>query len=346
MTLSKVYLELTNRCNLSCSICYRRSWDEKPEDMSPHLFDRVVADLDAIGSVRAIVLGGIGEPTCAPLVGRAMEELGDYHLTLTTNGLDLGNALVEAMVAQLDRLVVSIDGTHETFRKVRGGSLDAVLGNIIKINQLKKDRCSNLPQMAIQFVISQDTVADVMAMVDLAASLQVHTLMLVNLIPQHGDNAHKILYTRYENLEMARLFGKLVSYSGRRGINVVLPSYELRTERRCVFVESDSTLIGATGDVVPCYRLAHTYREYVFGRGKTVLKHAFGNVGQESLETIWKSPAYASFRHAVRHQLYPSCPDCDLVDGCDLVRDTSADCYAGTPSCADCLWARRIAYCP
>lgn len=346
MPLSKVYLELTNRCNMSCSICFRQSWDESPQDMSAELFDQLVAGIAGIESVKSVVFGGIGEPTCAPLLPRALAVLARYHLTLTTNGLGIDDALLGAIVASIDRLVVSMDGMHEKFAKIRGAELDRILEGIARLNQLKAKQAGHLPQLALQLVISRDSIDDIFNMVDLARKLNIHLLMVTNLIPQTPENAQKILYTRYENREMAILFRKLVSYAGRKGVSLQVPHYQLKTERRCSFVEGDATLVGADGGVFPCYRFSHSYREYVFGRGKTVLKHAFGDVGEESLSKIWESPAYASFRDSVRHNLYPSCIDCDLADGCDMVRDTSTDCYAGAPSCADCLWARRIAYCP
>ena len=289
MSLKKIYLELTNRCNMSCSICYRKSWDESPRDMSPELFDRLAPDMLATESLQAVVLGGIGEPTCAPLLARAMEVLGRYHLTLTTNGLDISDALLRTMVACTDRLVFSIDGLHERFARIRGADLDRILDNITKVNRLKAQQAVQAPQVAVQFVLSRDSVDDIFKVVDLAQSLNLHVLMLVNLIPQTLENAQKTLYTRYENRELALLFRKVVSYAGRKGVNLQLPHYELKTERRCGFVDGDATLVGADGGVFPCYRFSHSYREYVFGRGKTVQKYAFGNVNAESLNQIWEA---------------------------------------------------------
>lgn len=346
MPLSKVYLELTNRCNLSCSICFRRVWDESPRDMSAELFERLAADLLGMGTVKSVVLGGMGEPTCAPLLARALAMLARYHLTLTTNGLDIDDALLAAVVSSVDQLVISMDGLHERFASIRGAELQRVLETIARLNQLKAKHAASRPQLALQLVISRDSIDDIFNLVDLAGRLNVQVLMVSNLIPQTPENAPKILYSRYENRDMALLFRKLVSYAGRKGVSLQLPHYQLKTERRCSFVDAGATLVGADGEVFPCYRFSHSYREYVFGRAKTVLKHSFGNVGEESLGTIWESPSYASFRGSVRHNLYPSCIDCELADGCDMVRDTSTDCYAGTPSCADCLWARKIAYCP
>lgn len=67
---------------------------------------------------------------------------------------------------------------------------------------------------------------------------------------------------------------------------------------------------------------------------------------ENSLEDIWNSKAYSQFRKTIYYNLYPSCIDCDLVEGCDMVKSTEVDCYGISPSCADCLWARKFVICP
>ncbi|MCX5902972.1 MAG: hypothetical protein NTV89_05755 [Proteobacteria bacterium] len=43
--LKKVYLEVTNRCNLECRMCIRRTWDEPVGQMEAGTFRRVIAGL-------------------------------------------------------------------------------------------------------------------------------------------------------------------------------------------------------------------------------------------------------------------------------------------------------------
>lgn len=61
---------------------------------------------------------------------------------------------------------------------------------------------------------------------------------------------------------------------------------------------------------------------------------------------IWNSLEYSNFRGRITNNLYPSCIDCDLVDGCDYAKNEKVDCYALSPSCGDCLWSRQFATCP
>jgi tungsten cofactor oxidoreducase radical SAM maturase len=346
MTLQKLYLELTNKCNLNCSICYRRSWNEKPLDMDPELFSKIIKEISHMNKLNSVVLGGIGEPTCAPLIYEAIRALGHYHLTLTTNAMDIDNVLLDLIVRRVNLVMVSIDGLHENFVKIRNANLDVIIKNIDRINRLKENTAKSSPYIGIQFVLSKDNADDIFKMIDLADTLKAHVLVVSNLLPQSRENADRILYTRYENKQGKLLFDKAIKYSFKKGIKLVLPNYELKTERRCSFVEDQSAFIDAGGQMVPCYRLSHTYREYVFGREKTVLKHSFGSLYENDLENIWESSEYSHFRSVVRNNRYPSCIDCDYVEGCDLVKDTSYDCYTGSPSCSDCLWARKYIICP
>src|SRR5574340_838473 len=44
--LAKVYIEPTNRCNLTCRTCMRNTWDEPLGTMSDQVFDRIIAGTD------------------------------------------------------------------------------------------------------------------------------------------------------------------------------------------------------------------------------------------------------------------------------------------------------------
>lgn len=346
MSLKKIYLELTNDCNMNCKICYRHSWNEKIENMNPILFQKIKNDIKAFESVETIVLGGIGEPTYAPLICQAIEELQSYELILTTNAFNLSADLLRLIVLNVDKVMISLDGMHENFLRIRGNSLAVILNNITNLMGLKHKMHNTGLQIGIQFVISKDNVNDILDVIDLVNDLNIHSLVLVNLIPQTKSNADKIYYTRYENKEAALHFKKILSYSSKKGVNVRFPNYELKTERRCSFMDDEAVFITSSGDVVPCYRMSHTYKEFVFGREKTVWKHSFGNVSEKSLGDIWFSKEYVSFRNYVSNNKYPSCIDCDLVEGCTIVNDSATDCYAGSPSCADCLWSRNFTSCP
>jgi MoaA/NifB/PqqE/SkfB family radical SAM enzyme len=366
--VEKVYLELTSKCNLNCTMCYRRAWRHLTEDMSEEVLDMSLEQIKALPSVKEVVIGGIGEPLYHPAVGRVMRELKDRYLFLTTNGTIMNGSLAKNIVECVDHVVISVDGLSDTYYSIRRFPLEKVIENIRLLNEVRagstdktsasvsqyeatmldkyRERGADIPPMlSFQMVLSKANRDEVFGVVDLASSLNVSQVILSNILPASNDAADLILYKLHGNEELNAFFHRIRNYAHKAGIVVLFPAYELKTERRCRFVEDQTAMITASGDVAPCYRLAHDGKEIVFGREKDVFAHSFGSIMEKPLNEIWDSAPYTNYRMAVYNNRYPSCPDCDLIDGCDMVATTEVDCYGYMPTCADCLWSRRLIYC-
>jgi len=345
MPIRKLYLELTDCCNLNCAMCYRRSWDKSSGNMTEATFERVLESVSGLEELKEIVLGGIGEPTMSPLFLRAVEAFEKFGLVITTNGIIDENTKIVAMAEKASRIIFSIDGLEEHFYNIRGAGLEQVCNTIRSIQQIKSRRRSQLPEIYIQFVLSADNMGELPGVMGLAAELKVRGLIVSNLIPMTGEDSGKILYSRYQNDEIKRYLGMICREALKAGLQVSLPFCELKTERRCSFAETDAVFVCASGEISPCHRLSHRYEEYVLGRKKKVQPFSFGNIESKSLRELWDSPAYAGFRDMLKCGRYPSCIDCDYSDGCDFVRSSEMDCNCNTPACGDCLWSRGIAVC-
>lgn len=125
-----------------------------------------------------------------------------------------------------------------------------------------------------------------------------------------------------------------------------LPRLHWGAERRCRFVQDRAVVVGWDGNVSPCYALSHNYTYFAIdGRKKRVNRYILGNVNEHPLAETWMSEEYVRFRSEVREFHFPSCPDCDLRETCDL-RERNEGCWGLNPSCADCLWAQDIVRCP
>ncbi len=346
MPLRKLYLELTSRCNLDCSMCYRGTWSDAEADMAPELYESIKAQ--ALGSPEpgAVVLGGIGEPSASPLFADALESFGGRRLVVTSNGVGYGDGLVEAVARRAELFMVSVDGLEDTYRRIRGAALGEATSTMARV--LDTRRRAGLPgsNVGVQFVLSRDNAADAEGVIGLAASLRARLVVVSHILPQTPEQDASAMYGRVAPDDAKRLFAALRAKAMRLGVALTLPNLEPRTERRCAFIEDDAAVVTADGRVAPCYRLAHGYPEYVLGRRKDVLAHSFGDAAKASLASVWADRAYEDFRRTIYANRYPSCIDCDLVDGCDLCRDTSSDCHSGQPSCADCPWSRGFTLCP
>lgn len=346
MSLEKVYMEITNQCNLNCNICYRSNWKEKIINMSYDLIDKCYNDIRKIDSIKTIVLGGIGEPMNHKLFNEVIDKYSDYNLILTTNGTLFNENINDKIVDKINKVVISVDGIKKTHEKIRNCNFDLILDNINSLNKHIKNKRLNNITISIQSVLSKENINELFDIIDLACALNISELIVSNLVPQNQLSANIITYSKYKNNEIMSLFNKARNYSFRKGLNVKFPNYELKTERRCNFIDNNSTYIKSNGDIVPCYRFSHHGKEFIFGREKYVNAFSFGNIIDKSLIDIWESKIYENFRKIVYNNHYPSCIDCDLSDGCDLAKNSDVDCYGIQPSCGDCLWSRRMVFCP
>jgi len=87
--LKRVYVEVTNRCNLNCSTCMRNVWDVQYGYMSSETFEEILASFQDLAHKPELFLGGYGEPLSHPdileMIGQA-RKLG-HRVSLITNGI-------------------------------------------------------------------------------------------------------------------------------------------------------------------------------------------------------------------------------------------------------------------
>ncbi|MEZ4219738.1 MAG: radical SAM protein [Polyangiaceae bacterium] len=113
-----VHVDVTNACNAACITC----WDHSPLLTQPRsaqwkrmrmegaVFRRLIEELDALGSLQAVILSGMGDPLVHPEIydfARVVKDRGK-HLTLLTN---LVAADIERLaLSQVDQLLVGVHG--------------------------------------------------------------------------------------------------------------------------------------------------------------------------------------------------------------------------------------------
>jgi tungsten cofactor oxidoreducase radical SAM maturase len=343
--LKKVYVELTNNCNLECKICYRHQWTDSPADMPEDIWKQLIGQVKSIHSVETIVLGGMGEPLMSPFFAETVTALRDKEMWITTNAMMFREKLIPELLAMIDLFIVSIDGMESRMISDRGVEFSQIIDSIDFLNDLKKNYGLQKPALDVQFVATRQNIDDIFPLMDVLAEKDVRYLVISHLMPQDLQQSEDILYQRYDNQETKKLFHAIRNYSFKKGLRVIFPETELKTERRCDFISNNATYITSGGLVVPCYRLSHQGREVVFGRSKTLRRFSFGQIMEHHLEEIWNSQEYSRFRQKIFNNHYPSCPDCDLVEGCSLINDVDFDCHGDEPNCADCLWSRKFVFC-
>ncbi len=132
--LSSVNLELTNHCNLRCTICPVNTTMRRPKGfMDPALFRRVIDDNPQLDFVLAFQWG---EPLLHPQFFELVRYAADrgVRTMITSNGTHLSPENRRALLdCGLERITFSVDGDHATHRAIRDYDLDVLRRDVLAL---------------------------------------------------------------------------------------------------------------------------------------------------------------------------------------------------------------------
>jgi len=348
--IRKIYIESTTLCNLNCRTCVRNIWGDGLGNMSGETFDHLAQSLDDLPQLESVTFAGFGEPLIHPQILEMIETMRrrDLEVNISSSGLLLSEKIARGLIRLgVERITISIDGVKpETYAGVRGAMLAQVLNNVHRLNEIKHRLGVVKPLVAIEFVALKSNQAEVKDLAELARQLNATHVLVSNVLAYTEDMHDEMLYGYEPRSPFAPAGWPVKTGDWIMWGTLDLPRMHWTAERRCKFVQDNAVVVGWDGGVSPCYALCHNYDYFALdGKNKHVNRHVLGNVNEQSLADIWMAEDYARFRSDVRAFHFPSCPDCDLRDSCDL-REVNEGCWGPNPSCADCLWAQDIIRCP
>jgi tungsten cofactor oxidoreducase radical SAM maturase len=346
----KLYIEATTRCNLQCRTCIRNVWEDPQALMSMETFHCLHSCLEMLPDLKRVIFSGFGESLTHPRILDMIEMIRSHEIavTIATNGLLLNPKISSELVRLgVDRVMISIDGGEpETFADIRGTLLSQIIENICNLNEAKQQLHSLYPSIGMEFVALRSNVAELEQVSRIAQLLNVSRILVSHVLPYTKELRDEVLYG-YEPVPPF----KTISWAQRADAWIMwatqdFPRMHWGANRLCRFVQNHALVVGWDGGVSPCYALSHNYRYFAIdGREKQVNRYILGNVNEQTLAETWMSEDYVRFRNEVKGYHFPSCPNCDLRETCDL-RGQNKGCWGWNPSCADCLWAQDIVRCP
>lgn len=338
-TIEKLYIELTNRCNLSCKMCFRMNFNDPIGMMSKTTLNNLVHSIDALENLRSVLIGGAGEPLLhtelRPLV-RSLKEK-PIQLSIQTNGILLREHMEFFLSSGVDRIIISYEPGELGHTEVL-----SVYDLVERLIRDRDQRRLGKPLISLESVITEGCGESLNSVVERFLEIGVNELILTNLLPVREQYKSKALFLERHG---ERLLERIVN-TARGRAHLLLPYMSLRTERHCSFVESNATVIRHDGKVSPCLRFLHSGVEHILERPQEIPAYSFGSINERELSLIWNSRDYLWFRYSVSHSQYPSCIDCSFNHGCAYVASASTDCWGNVPSCGNCLWSRNIVVCP
>jgi len=364
--LTKIYVEPTNRCNLNCVTCIRRSWEESYEDLAWSAYQALIDGLADFPDAKTITFAGFGEPLCHPrfpdMIRLAYEN--GRRTEMTSNALLLSQSMAEMLIdAGLDQLTVSIDGTtSESLDAVRPGALLEKIMENVKGIRLRSEKKRSAPlTIGIEFVATKRNIHELPALQKIAEDIQASYVIVSNVLPYTAEFQDEILYslepTSYEGQGDARnphwhipkmdwnpkTMESIAAVASERSNLGYLDINLNQRNNYCPFIRPGSLALSCHGYVSPCPPLLHSYTCYVRGWKKSFRRCEYGSLKEQSLKSIWEQADYAAFRERVRKFEFSPCVDCG---GCEDSEKNEKDCQGNPfPVCGDCLWARGVLRC-
>lgn len=159
--LTSLIIEPTNTCNLRCTFCFvTEGMTREGGFMDLELFKKVI---DETPDLEHLCMHNWGEP----LLHKDIFKMFDYaaaagikYLVMNTNGTLLTPKMIDRIVdSPLNIIRFSIDGSRETFKRIRGVELDKIEQNILKLKKKKEARRPGL-SMGVVFTVEEDTQED------------------------------------------------------------------------------------------------------------------------------------------------------------------------------------------
>jgi MoaA/NifB/PqqE/SkfB family radical SAM enzyme len=368
--IRRVYIEVTNKCNLNCSTCMRNVWDVQYGHMTEETFDRILSGLGRFGETPELFFGGYGEPLSHPnilsMIERAKQQ--GHHVSLITNGILLTETVASRLIdLHLDMIWVSLDGaSSECYSDVRlGDALPTVIENLVHLRSLKYQRCgyslwSGYPKLGIAFVAMRRNIHDLGEVIRLGTRLGAVEFSISNVLAHNKELLDENLYMRSLDMVAGQEIRPTVHLPLMdmqpktldalcdilKGMNQLELSGALINQNtdRCPFVDRGSLTVRWDGKVSPCLPLLYTHKHFLGDRERTSREYFVGDVRQKDLSDIWNDASYRELRSRLQDFDFSPCAFCN---SCEMANENLEDCFGNLqPTCGGCLWARGLIRCP
>jgi uncharacterized radical SAM superfamily Fe-S cluster-containing enzyme len=208
-------IPITSACNMKCPICYTINRNDGAFFLTRAEMDRILDRLCEGGETPDIINFTGGEPTLHPLLAHFLEACGErgiQRLTVSTNGLRLGEEEYVAQLAELDaRVVIS----HHTLRPDRDRMMsarDTVRAKTEALAVLERHGVATTLLPSIARGVNDDeigTLFDLVVEKEYIRSLELHTLAFTGAGGAGFDRAARItvpdLHARLEEATGGRV---------------------------------------------------------------------------------------------------------------------------------------------
>ena len=259
-------IELVNRCNLSCIMCYTQNHDGPKSVLPMDTIEAMLQEGQKHG-LPALVIGGGSEGLLYKPMQDVIEsavENGVMDIFFASNGVLMTEKVADYLIEnKVSRCWISLDAaTPETFKTIRGkDELDLIEKNIRRLCEMKKERGAVFPNVRVSFCVQQQNVHERELFVEKWQG-----------IVDHIDFQQ---LTNFDQIDELFEKGDVE--------NPPTPPADVDLDNPVCQYPFNSLNVWANGDVTPCCNF--------FGR-----KLVIGNANTNSLKEIWDGAPMAEIR--------------------------------------------------
>jgi len=297
--LTKLFLHLTNECNLRCIHCHRSSGLQMKNEMLKNDFVRVVREFADLDGTTLVITGG--EPLLKKEtlyeVTREARNGGIKEIVITSNGTIISNRDIRLLNKYDAKVAVSLDGaTASIHDNIRGrGTFGSTTKNIIKLVKAGVDT-------SIETTLMKLNMNEAEQIIYTARNLGVGTVAFsFVMIKGRAEKNRQLL--ALNNKDILSVSEVIRETSERAKVKTNIESFWLKSKRveKRIMCGAGITMlsIGANGDVYPCQSLHEEF-----------LKS--GNVQGQNLKKIWNNSGVLEKFRKMSVLDIEGCRNCDL----------------------------------
>jgi radical SAM protein with 4Fe4S-binding SPASM domain len=327
-------VEITNRCNLKCSMCRLRTSDSPSNFDNGHMDEKVWKKVAEIAeNVNHVGICGYGEPLCNPKFIDHLKDIDRMGVatSFSTNGTALTESIAEALsgLKHLDSINVSVDSPDpDIYHKIRGGDLNRTIRGL----KFLIDNIDRPEKITISSVVMRSNLLSLTELPKFLSNMGLKKLILQKFVEWNPDNNEEGLINKanlkkiIENIEFTcknlniglevvpALKNDLIEPSTQEDIEV---SNSKCVTKQC-YLPWEIPFINREGLVFPCCFTSHEYM--------------MGDLKENSFDEIWTGDRFQTFRKNLLDGVsMPSiCRNCKVaLDGPNKFSQYSAELILG-----------------
>lgn len=302
-----IEVETTTRCNLKCTMCEHTYWDEPTRDMTLDEFKSII---DQFPELKWIGMTGIGESFLLKDFMRMIE----YVKTKTGAYIEMYDSFsfmtkeqIETIVnLGVDRIYASIDAaSKETYEKIRiGANYDKVWSNVKYLDEYKKKKHIQYPELAFHYIITTDNIHEVLNFLELLDSLKIDIAFVQYARMLHKYPEAERLYTEVPETTQTEILKKSKELNITVQWNLDLPKDKPPLNQCNAWW---MPFIFVNGDVICCCATNE-------GNKREFQKETrLGNIFKQSFREIWEGEEYKKLIDGIRDSKTPiQCTRCPI----------------------------------